>query len=116
MMTGPEVHVDELRTMLMTAPDLETGEAIARRVVEERLAACANVVPGVSSIFRWEGEVQEAREVLVILKTTEERAAELSQRIVELHPYDVPEVLALPVSSGFEPYLEWVRTSSEPPA
>lgn len=104
--------MDELRTVLMTTPDGETGARIARLLVEERLAACANIVPNVTSIYRWEGEVQESQEVLLILKTTAARTRDLTRRAVELHPYDVPEVLALPVLSGFEPYLDWVRDAS----
>ncbi|MEX0980146.1 MAG: divalent-cation tolerance protein CutA [Gemmatimonadota bacterium] len=101
--------MDELRTVLITAPDIETGQGIARRLVEERLAACANIVSDVTSIFRWEGEVQEVREVLLIIKTTAARTSALIRRAAELHPYDVPEVLALPVLAGYEPYLDWVR-------
>ena len=95
--------------VLTTAPNQEVAERIAETLVEERLAACANVVPGVRSIFRWKGSVAHESEVLVILKTTTESVAALSRRVVELHPYDVPEVIALDVSAGHEPYLDWVR-------
>ena len=93
----------------MTAPDAEVAERLARTLVDERLAACANIVPGVVSVYRWEGEVQRDSEVLVILKTSAEVLDDLESRAVELHPYDVPEVLALPVRGGHEPYLDWVR-------
>ena len=93
----------------MTAPDAETAERIARVLVEERAAACANIVPGVVSVYRWEGEVQRDDEVLVVMKTTEDAFEVLRARAVELHPYDVPEVLALPVQAGHAPYLDWVR-------
>lgn len=98
-----------VQAVLMTAPDLETGERIGTRLVEERLAACANIVPGAVSVFRWDGEVRREGEVLVILKTTEERLDALRERAVELHPYDVPEVLAIPIAGGHAPYLDWVR-------
>ena len=99
----------DLRTVLVTAPDAATAESLAEAVVGERLAACANLVPGVVSVFRWEGEVQRSEEVLLLLKTTADRTEELRQRVVALHPYEVPEVLVLPVEGGHEPYQAWVR-------
>lgn len=92
----------------MTAPDPEVAERLATELVEARLAACANLVPGVTSIYWWEGAVERAQEVLLVLKTTGERLPELVKRAAELHPYDVPEVLALPVEVGHGPYLRWV--------
>lgn len=99
----------DVRTILLTAPDADTAERLGRTLVEERLAACANVVPGLISVFRWEGEVQREAEVLVIVKTVDARVEEVRARVVDLHPYDVPEVLVLPVLDGHEPYLAWVR-------
>lgn len=99
---------DSVRVVLLTAPDPDVAERLATSLVEARLAACANLVPGVSSIYRWEGEVERAGEVLLLLKTTEERLPELVERAAALHPYDVPEVLALPVGEGYAPYLRWV--------
>ncbi len=101
--------VSEVRTILLTAPDVDVAERVGRALVEERLAACANIVPGVVSLFRWEGEVQREAEVLVIVKTTDERVEDVRARVVELHPYQVPEVLVLPVLAGHAPYLDWVR-------
>jgi len=98
----------DVRTILLTAPDAETAERIGRALVEERLAACANVVPGVVSVFRWEGAVRREAEALVIVKTVAARVEEVRARVVELHPYDVPEVLVLPVVGGHAPYLAWV--------
>ena len=98
----------DVRTILLTAPDAETAERLGRVLVEERLAACANVVPGVVSVFRWEGAVQREAEALVIVKTVAARVEEVRARVVELHPYDVPEVLVLPVLGGHAPYLAWV--------
>jgi periplasmic divalent cation tolerance protein len=94
--------------VLVTAPSAEKAAAIARALVEERLAACGNVVPGVRSIYRWEGRVQEDDEVLLVLKTTGRRFEALRDRVLQLHPYEVPEVLALPVEAGSEKYLAWV--------
>lgn len=98
----------DVRTVLMTAPDPKTAAALGRRMVEERLAACANLVPGVQSVYWWEGEVQEGQEVLMVLKTSVSMVPALVRRAVEMHPYEVPEVLVLPVEYGSESYLEWV--------
>lgn len=95
--------------VLVTAPDAEVGERLGRAMVEQRLAACANVVPGMVSVFWWEGAVQRSEEALLILKTTAPRLRELEARLIELHPYEVPEVLAIGVQGGHEPYLAWVR-------
>jgi periplasmic divalent cation tolerance protein len=98
----------DVRVVLMTVPDRPTAEKLAEALVGERLAACANLVPGVTSIFWWEGAVQRADETLVILKTPSGRVDALMARATELHPYDVPEVIALPVEAGLSAYLEWV--------
>lgn len=94
--------------MLVTAPDPATAESLVRRLVEEEVVACGNIVPGVTSIYRWEGRVEQEQEVLVVFKTTVAGADHLVRRVPELHPYDVPEVLVLPVEAGHRPYLEWV--------
>jgi periplasmic divalent cation tolerance protein len=95
--------------VLVTAPDAEVAGGLARALVDERLAACANLVPSVRSIYRWEGALQEDDEVLLVIKTTAEKTAALSQRVRALHPYDLPEVVALPALGGNAAYLEWVR-------
>ena len=92
----------------MTAPDRATAEQVGEALVRERLAACANVLPGVTSLFWWGGELQRAEEALLVLKTAAERVEALLARAVELHPYEVPELLALPVEAGLPAYLEWV--------
>lgn len=99
----------DVRTVLITAPDADTGERLARALVEERLAACVNVVQGVVSLYRWEGTVHRDEEVLLVAKTTSEACDALRDRAVALHPYDVPEVLVLAVDEGHPPYLAWVR-------
>ena len=104
----------DVRVVLVTAPDAETAGRIARALVEERLAACANVVPGVRSIYRWQGRVEEADEVLLVVKTRADRGPALAARVRELHPYELPEVLELPAPGGSEAYLGWVREESAP--
>jgi periplasmic divalent cation tolerance protein len=104
-----DTDTTDIRAVLVTVPDPEAADRLGRTLVEERLAACANLVPGVVSLYRWEGEVQRDEEVLLILKCTAPGVEALRRRVVELHPYDVPEVLALPVAEGHAPYLRWVR-------
>ncbi|WP_242393714.1 divalent-cation tolerance protein CutA [Anaeromyxobacter oryzisoli] len=94
--------------VLVTAPSPEKAAELARAVVEARLAACGNVVPGLRSIYRWEGTVHEDAEALLVLKTTRGRFEALRDRILALHPYQVPEVLALPVEAGSAAYLDWI--------
>lgn len=106
----------EVVAVLTTAPSVEVAERIGETLVQERLAACANLVPGVRSIFRWKGAVSRESEVLVVIKTTHEALDPLRRRIVELHPYEVPEVIALDVRAGHAPYLDWVRAEVGPRA
>jgi periplasmic divalent cation tolerance protein len=98
----------EIRVVLVTVPNLEDGCTLARRLVTERLVACGNVIPGLTSVYRWEGKVQEEGEALVVLKTTADVLSALKNRVMELHSYEVPEFLALPVTDGLDPYLRWV--------
>lgn len=104
----------EVRVVLMTAPDAETGEKLARALVEARLAACVNLLPGVRSIYRWQGAVQSESEVLLVAKTRADRTAALTARVRDLHPYDVPEVLELAAGGGHLAYLDWVRQETLP--
>ncbi len=97
---------------LVTAPGLEEAGRIARALVEERLAACVNVLPGLRSVYRWEGAVHEEEEVLLVVKTTRERFPALQDRVRSLHSYTVPEVVAVPVEDAFPPYRAWVEAST----
>ena len=103
-----------VEVLMATAPDAGSAERIARGLVEERLAACVNLVPGLRSIYRWQGAIEEAAEVLLLIKTRGDRVADLERRLRELHPYDVPELLRLPAGGGSEPYLRWVREEAAP--
>jgi periplasmic divalent cation tolerance protein len=93
---------------LCTVPDEASATRIARALVEERLAACVNRLEGLTSTYRWRGEVCVETECLLIIKTTSSRFAALRQRIVELHPYEVPELIATEVTQGLDRYLAWV--------
>lgn len=101
----------QVRVVLMTAPNAEAAERVVRALVEERLIACGNIVQGLTSIYRWKGAVECDTEVLVVMKTSAERVAAVLERAPRLHPYDVPELLVLPVVAGHGPYLEWVAGS-----
>ena len=94
--------------VLVTAPTAEVAAALARVAVEARLAACGNILPGLRSIYRWEGTLRDEPEALLVLKTTRDRVEALGELILREHPYDVPEVLALPVEAGAAPYLAWL--------
>jgi periplasmic divalent cation tolerance protein len=100
--------VTDVFVVLVTAPDADQAAQLGRALVEQKLVACANVVPAVRSIYRWEGRIEDSTEALLVLKTPRFRMKELVDRVTELHPYDVPEVIALPVEEGHARYLDWV--------
>ena len=92
-----------------TFPDRESAESILKTLVEERLSACAQIAGEIKSFYWWEGKLEEGKEFLAILKTTEEKYPELERRLVELHPYEVPEVVAVPSAFVYRPYLNWLE-------
>ncbi len=97
--------------VLVTAPSEDMAAEIARTLVEEELAACGNIVPGLRSIFRWEGKVSDEGESLLILKSTAALFERLRARTVELHPYECPEVIQIAIDAAHAPYLKWIRDS-----
>ena len=99
----------DIRVVLVTAPDEEVGARLARSVVDAGLAACVNRVSGVRSVYKWEGELRDDAEVLLIMKTTTDRLDALTSEVEQQHPYDCPEVIALPVVGGAAAYLDWLR-------
>ena len=105
--------MQDVLLVLTNVPDEATAHAVARKVVEEKLAACVNVLPAVRSVYRWEGKVEEATEVTMLVKTTHGRYAELEAAIRALHPYEVPEIIAVPVTAGLPAYLAWVVTETK---
>lgn len=107
-MTAAEPAATEVVVVLSTLPTDERGPALARALVDERLAACVNLVPGLRSIYRWQGAVHDDGETLAIIKTTRGRLPALLARLPDLHPYEVPEAIVLPVLAGHLPYLAWV--------
>lgn len=93
-------------------PDQDQADRLARALVEEGLAACVNRLPGVVSTYRWQGQIQVDAELLLLIKTTRARFEALRRRIVELHPYELPEVIAVDVALGHAPYLDWLAETT----
>lgn len=100
--------MSEHLVVLTTVGKAEDAERIGRALVERGLAACVNVVPAVTSVYRWKGKMEKEEERLLLIKTRADRFDALREALVSLHPYEVPEVLALPVAGGHAPYLEWL--------
>lgn len=103
----------DILLVFATVPDAETGRTIAAHLVEYRLAACVNLIPGIESTYRWQDAVQHDSEVLLIAKTTLAGYARLQETIVRLHPYELPEVVAVSLQAGLPAYLNWVISSVE---
>lgn len=104
----------ECRQLTTTLPDREAAQRLGRRLVEERLAACAQVAGPVSSVYWWEGEVETAAEWYCHVKTLAARVPDLIARIRELHPYEKPEIISVPVTEGDAGYLRWIEESVTP--
>lgn len=98
-----------IRFLWIPCLDLACAERIGQEAVERHLAACANILPGMRSIYRWEGEIRHDVETVLLLKTTLARSQELTDLVVTLHPYEIPAVSRLPVDGGNAPFLDWVR-------
>lgn len=111
------VGIPAPNTVLMAitnAPDAETAQRIARTLVEERLAACVNVLAPCQSVYRWQGAVEEAQEIPLLIKTAQDRFAALQRRLTELHPYEVPELLSWRPTGGLPAYASWVIQQTRP--
>jgi periplasmic divalent cation tolerance protein len=100
--------------VLTNLPSREAGLALARALVERRLAACVNVLAECTSVYRWKGEVETAAETPLLIKVPAGRYDELARAIRELHPYELPEIVALPIAAGLPAYLDWVREQTQP--
>ncbi len=101
----------EIQFVYITTDSLEEAQAIGSKLVKEHLAACVNIIDGMTSIFQWEGEIESAKETILIAKTIASRFEALTQRVTELHSYDVPCIVALPVEKGHPPFLKWIAES-----
>ncbi len=100
----------EYRLALTTCPDMDVAETIASALVKERLAACVNILPGARSVYEWQGELHYDQELVLLIKSHADRVAALEVRLLELHPYELPELIVVPVVGGLAPYLSWIET------
>ena len=105
----------EIVLVLTTIPTAERGEAVARALVDERLAACVNILPPMTSFYRWKGAVERDAECQLVIKTTRDRVTAIGARLREVHAYELPELLVVPVEGGGEDYLDWVKVATRPP-
>lgn len=94
-----------------TLPDVNQANLVAKTLVEEGLVACVNILPGVQSVYRWQGQIESSAEVMLLIKTTEQAYPELEQKIKALHPYELPEIMAISPVAGLPAYLDWVVQS-----
>lgn len=102
----------EALVVYITAPNGEEAARIARSLVEEKLAGCVNIVPGIRSIYSWQGKIEDEAEVLMIVKTRIKLFSRLQERVKELHSYTVPEIIALPIVEGSQEYIDWLREAT----
>lgn len=101
--------MDNVMLVYSTTPDLDTAKKIAQALVGQKLAACVGMLPGLQSVYRWQGAVHEAAEVCLMIKTTQDQFAALSETLTTLHPYEVPELIAVSLADGLPSYLQWVK-------
>lgn len=101
--------------VISSFPDRKTARQIGTNLVEKQLAACVNVLPSVESIYRWEGKIESAEEVLAFIKSTTARYADLEAEIHRMHPYEVPEIIVIAISTGLPEYLGWIGDSCQSP-
>jgi periplasmic divalent cation tolerance protein len=99
---------DKILLALSTFPDVETARRISHQLVAERLAACANIFPAIESIYRWKGKIETGSEMIAFFKTSEDRQPVFQEKLRSLHPYELPEIIFVPVSAGLPDYLRWV--------
>ena len=99
----------EFVMLYCTCPDDQVAESIANHIVELGLAGCVNRVPGLTSVYKWEGKLKSGTEVLLLIKTAADRCEALTAELVKIHPYGLPEVIAVPITDGHQPYLDWIK-------
>ena len=96
---------------MVTAPNLKTARKLAKEILQARVAACANIIPKIESHYWWQGKVNSSNEVLILFKTMKKSLNELEQKVLEIHPYDTPEIVAIKIESGSTRYLDWIQQS-----
>lgn len=110
------MNADTAIACLCTCPDADTARRLADALVDERLAACVNLLPGITSVYRWQGRVEQAQEVLLVAKTVRARLDALTARVTALHPHELPEVIAVDIAGGLPGYLAWIAEETRPGA
>lgn len=98
------------RLAMTTCPNPETANTIARVLVQERLAACVNILPGATSVYEWQGRLESEQELVMLIKSRSDKLNALEARLLELHPYELPELIVVPLVGGLAPYLSWIET------
>ena len=106
----------KLQLVLCTVPDRDSAEHIAEVLVEEQLAACINIIPGIASVYRWKGAIEKDEELLLLIKTSQGSYQSLEQRIRTLHPYELPEIIAVPIQTGQTDYIQWIESNLATPS
>ena len=114
-MPQTEFTADQFSIVLITCPDLENAESIAGMLVEKHLAACVNIVPGVISLYRWKDQLEKSQEFLLIAKTSKKQFSNLANAVKAKHPYELPEIINVPLSDGLPDYLSWIQDNVAEP-
>jgi periplasmic divalent cation tolerance protein len=104
---------DKPQIVLCTVPDLDTAEEMANILIADNLAACVNIIPGITSVYRWEDRIEQSDELLLLVKSGATAYKALQAKIVDLHPYELPEIIAVPIQDGLPAYLNWLKQSLE---
>lgn len=102
---------DSPQLVLCTCPDRASAQELAERLVDERLAACVNILPQLTSVYRWQGKRETSQELLLLIKSAQDVYPQLEQTIMEYHPYELPEIIAVPITGGLSGYLNWIHDS-----
>jgi len=103
--------MDDYHIIFCTTPDMETARLIAGHLVENKLAACCNLIPAVESIYRWQDKIEQEQEILMLIKSTASNYQKIETAIMDLHPYEIPEIIATPIQVGSGPYLDWIKAT-----
>jgi periplasmic divalent cation tolerance protein len=105
--------MEDALLILTNMPDAQSAQSMAHSLVERKLAACVNILPGVKSVYRWQGNVEQADEVTLLIKSTQARYAEVEDAIKSMHTYSVPEIIAVPIVKGLPAYLNWIKQETK---
>jgi len=113
MEPNPQLMNADTLLVMTTCPDEDCAESLSTHLIEENLASCINRLPGINSVYRWEGELKTGTEVLLLIKTASTCWERLEAEIKRLHPYELPEIIAVPITAGHKPYIDWIKAGTE---